>query len=994
MNQQRIPRRTGEEWEDWEDSDEEPLTPQRPRDGPSRSGAGRSASRAQRTSIIGRLRSRHRQKARNEEAGITLVTDMSRFHKQRLSRTGKFVDAAALKALEGANSAEPGGGFTLRKKKAGQPAKGKMPDRLGVDTPVLDDLSPSAGPIMIGFAMPSDSEIIVSPQTVTVETPMDFSRYFGKPAAVPVQQPVSAWSPDTPDSQGRPSIIGEAMRSHVPAVPSVPMAYRGTQPSAATEDDGGDKIHKTPRRKRETRGTIMLLSDDESDASTPITLFEEDGNSPLGRQRRSAIPTGRNRSDTAASTRSTGWWDQVTTPFTKTPDTPLDAAAKEAEDWWSNTDRKQPQVQAKVQPQAEAKVQPQAPAKAQPRVLAQGPAPTQDRKVDYPKAKIGYEIDYLGESQSPASTHRPPRITVEAASPPPLISPQPSLMPSPRGLGQRRARTSPAPAEQEESSHPTESPPPYSPPPAQTKDNVRYRAVFPPNHPLSSMYPPSPGPLSPGLSRTMTSQGAISLTNIPLTPAATEPVMAHPVRLPDRPMGSFVPQTTFDPPPGSGPRQKTERQRRRHEKEDAMAYKAGGFWRGRACIPEAGCFGRPGREGRKRRRVWLLVCGIVLVLVTLAIVLPLTLLRRGAAAAPPSLFLNLTTFPPMPTGVLTIVGADADATTNCVTPPTLWSCALPKEQAALAAPYDNSHPTFILQIQFDNDTRQLWDVPDGLLPVPPSRRLRRQRPPPTNGFAPSPAPPSFQEMFFLGNTTDGVVSPLKAGEPTPFYLSVLPSLPGPALTRRQTNFSSLVPPPRLDPQDGTSGAPAVLLPFPEQQPLRLYDRGLPTERYAFYSYYDKSTYLKSILPLDKTGASNPGPVPADLDGGALRSEANFVVTWLQARYKVEIWTRRGAAARLLADATPGQGARPGTFPFPVTVTLDTHGGQLGRKFGFVRPVDERGRIVDGEEGTKFVGNNLDTKGDVVNPVNRFREGFGGMDGGTGGWAYINERDRA
>ncbi|KAK1837272.1 hypothetical protein QBC39DRAFT_387567 [Podospora conica] len=952
MNQQRIPRRTREEWEDWEDSDEEPLAPQRTRDGPSSSGAGRSAPRAHRTSIsastttgdrIRRLKSRQRQKAQNQQAGIKLVTDMSRFREQRQSRTGKFVDAAALKALEGSNSADAAGGFSWRKKKAAQAAKGKMPDRLGVDTPVQDDLSPSAGPIMIGFAMPSDSEVIVSPQTVTVETPMDFARYFGKPAPAPVQtqQPVSAWSPDTPDSHGRPSIIGETMRSHVPAVPSVPMAYRGPQASGATglaEDDGGYKFHKTPRNKRETKGTIILLSDDESDASTPITLFEED-----------VRPKGRNRASTAASLRSTGWWDQVTTPFVKTPDTPQDTVAREAKDWWSNTDRKQPQVLAKVQPQAETKAQPQP------------------------------------QSRTPASINLPPRITIEAASPPPPISPQPSLMPSPRGQGQRRARTSPAPAEHEEPSHPTESPPPYSPPPAQTKESVRYRAVFPPNHPLNSMYPPSPGPLSPGLSRTMTSQGAIGLTNIPLTPATTEPVMAYPARLPDRPMGSFVPQTTFDPPPGSGPRQKVERQRRRHEKEDAMAYKAGGLWKGRGCAPKwmAGCFGRPGPEGRKHRRVCGLVFCILVVLVVVAIVVPVVVLRgRTSAAAPQSIFVNLTTFPPMPTGVLTVIGTDSDATTNCITPPTMWSCALPKEKAALAAPYDNTHPTFILQIQFDNDTRQLWNIPDG---VPP------QRPPPTNGFTPSPPPPSFQEMFFLGNTTDGVVSPFKAGEPTPFYLSVLQSLP-PTLTRRRTdtltrrqtdNQTYLVPPPRLDPLDGVSGAPAELLPFPVQQPLRLYDRGLPTERYAFYTYYDKSTYLKSILPLDKTGASNPGPVPADLDGGSLRSEANFIITWQQARYKIEIWTRREGSARLLADATPG-GTRPGTFPFPITVTLDTHGGEYKKKFGFLRPVDERGRIVEGKEFIKFLGNDMNTKGDLVNPAGEFKEGFGGMDGGTGG----------
>ncbi len=54
---------------------------------------------------------------------------------------------------------------------------------------------------------------------------------------------------------------------------------------------------------------------------------------------------------------------------------------------------------------------------------------------------------------------------------------------------------------------------------------------------------------------------------------------------------------------------KAERRRRRHEKEDAVARKVGGFWRGRGCIPASGCYGRPGREGRKRRRICLGVIG-------------------------------------------------------------------------------------------------------------------------------------------------------------------------------------------------------------------------------------------------------------------------------------------------------------------------------------------------------------------------------------------------
>lgn len=270
-------------------------------------------------------------------------------------------------------------------------------------------------------------------------------------------------------------------------------------------------------------------------------------------------------------------------------------------------------------------------------------------------------------------------------------------------------------------------------------------------------------------------------------------------------------------------------------------------------------------------------------------------------------------------------------------------------------------------------------------------------------------------MFFLGNTTDGVLSAEKAGEPTPFYVSMLrsandsvgpsvlsrraddPPLPAPAnLTAGQgeLNVSNIVPPPALN-KDGT-GAPAVLLAFPTQQPLRLYDRGLPTERYGFYSYYNKTTYVKSVAPLVGQATS---PVPADQNGGCLETEASFVVTWLSVRYKVEIWTRRGNATRLLAATTNGNGngknsTRPGSFPYPVTVTLDTHGGPRGAKFAFTRGVDDRQRVVLGD--AKLVLNNLNTTGDLVNPAGQFNPSFGGMDGGTGGcrceytnWVRVN-----
>jgi hypothetical protein len=445
-----------------------------------------------------------------------------------------------------------------------------------------------------------------------------------------------------------------------------------------------------------------------------------------------------------------------------------------------------------------------------------------------------------------------------------------------------------------------------------------------------------------------------------------------------------------------------------------------------------------------------------LILTALGVTLGVLLSRQSAAEEIiPSRFLNLTNFPPIPTGISTVIGPESDSTTACVQPPTLWTCALPKEQADSVAPFDASQPSFVIQIQFDNNTRQLWNVAGdpprptptdpGVsvpLPLPNETTTKRAttattnpRAVPITGFTSlvrhllrkrddsgssltlrsEPPPPSFQEMFFLGNTTDGVVSDDKAGEPTPFYISMLRTINdtvGPnTLTRRddgddnfgqQTNItagqgllnaSDIAPPPALD-RDGT-GAPAVLLAFPTQQPLRLYDRGLPTERYGFYSYFNKTTYVKSVDPLLGDGSENGTTVPADRNGGALKTEANFLVTWLSVRYKVEIWTRLENTTRLTGDGnTNDNSTQPGSFPYPVTVTMDTHGGERGRKFAFVRGVDDRQRIVLND--ARFVLNRMNTTGDLINGAGEFNPSFGGMDGGTGGckceyrnWVAVN-----
>ncbi|SPQ18876.1 114b18fd-5ecb-41d0-b116-4fa5fd36e87d [Thermothielavioides terrestris] len=1044
----RLSARSKEEWEEWED--DEVLTPITARDGPllrvesgetwsaasraepaaqpERQASQRTTSSAARQSVqrIRRLRSRHRQKAQNARAGIRVVTDMSKFRQprhvahlmrpireSRQTNTGKFVDVAALKALEGIPSDDddsPRSAFGWLKRR---PTKGKRVERLAAEAAPQADLSPSAGPIVIGFAMPSDSDVVISPQTAVVETPVDFPSYFKPTTAASPSQPVSAWSPDTDD--GASPRIPE--QNHVPAVPSIPRHYKAADapPFTAGANEDGSARSRDRKDDGDTITTPIYASDDD-DMATPVTLFEEDG-SPATVKPRSLRVKGRQRSATAGSSRSQGWWDQVTSPFgPPTPATPQSPGAMQTKTdeggqaWWKDEDKKKPLSPFRAQPEA-------------------------------------------GLSRAPGNAsklpRRPPEVIIEdVSSTPPSSSPIVSPPPQPPSQPEKPR------AMAEEVRTPGELPPPYSPPPR--KLNIRYRAVFPPGHPLNEMFPPSPGPVSPGLSHTMTSQGAISLSDVPLTP----PPVAQVERLPDRPLGSFVPRDLHSlDVSGRGPRQKAERRRRRHEKEDAVAWKVGRSHHRRGCFPCCGCLGRPGREGRKRRRVCLGVCVAVLLLTALGVALGVTLSRHaGADTSMPSRWLNLTDFPPIPTGISTVIGPDSDSITACVQPPTLWACSLPKEQASSVAPFDASQPSFVIQIQFDNSTRKLWnttgdpprptptDRGNGVpLPqpntasttsTPTSTAAASARAVPVTGIAslirrlalgprdssgssldlrPDPPPPSFQEMFFLGNTTDGVVSDDKAGEPTPFYVSMLRSVNdtvGPNLLSRRggssggtqsnlttgtVNVSDIAPPPAVN-KDGT-GAPAVLLGFPTQQPLRLYDRGLPTERYSFYSYYNKTTYVKSIAPLLGNGASAT-PVPADENGGCLETEAKFLVTWLSVRYKVEIWTRRGNATRLVGGLGGGpaadndNGTQPGTFPYPVTVTLDTHGGPLGGKYAFVRGVDDRQRIV--LDDARYVLNQMNTTGDLVNPAGDYNPSLGGMDGGTGGcrceyrnWVAVN-----
>ena len=977
----RAGRQSVEDWEDWDDDEprqvmvdgEAPLiatapeNPSKPKTKAARfvqapvstvhSTVHHTAQR------ISRMKSRRRQKAQNAKAGIRLDTDMSKFRPDHIAfhmkaafdppqteiRRGKFLDAAALKALEGEPSSATVGSFHWMKKKPS--AKTKSPARRTARTPVDQDLSPDDRPIVIGFALPPGSSQDISPQTAVVESPESpFARYGGNrsqnhlPANTsPLQQQRSAWSPDTEDGCS-------TFRASIPASSTY------SQPTMGARDSNVPPVPALPSSVLEGRRRRTTVITDDQDLGTPVTLFEEDG-SPIA-TRKSPTAKSKVTSNSPLSVRFRGWWDEVTSPFapstavTTSPDDVRDPRLGRGSEWWKTVDVKKPILS-----------------------MAASAHP-----VTLQETEVGQE------------SHR--GAVVESS--PTVASPS---------LGDRNHSRSESQAEKtqtlapDESSIPREEPPPYSPP--ARLQNIRYRAVFPPGHPSNNLYPPSPGPLSPELTRTMTSQGAIGMTDVPLTPP---PVGTTSAPLPDRPLGSFVPSEHFLGATGRGPKQKAERQRQRYEKEDAAARKAGGLWRGRGCIPANGCYGRPGREGRKRRRVWFSVIAGLIATTILVVSLAVTLSRRHATDAQPPVnrWLNLTSFPPTPTGVMTVVGPDNPQTvTACVQPSTLWSCSLPKEQARTAAPYQPTQPEFIFQIQFDNSSSHLWDTSSGEIPPRPrgtkiralaarARALIRgaaQRS--ESGFVPNPAPPTFQEMWFLGNTTDGIQSDRKGGEPTPFYISLLQSVnetvgPDAILDRRGLYNVSNFPSPERN-SDGT-GAPARLFPRPTQQPLRLYDRGLPTEHYGFYSHYNKTIYVKSKESLNGSTAGE-GEVPADQDGGSLETEANFQVVWGQTRFKVEIWTRKGDATKLLSGDAGGseQSSRPGDFPYPVTVTLDNHGGDPKHKGIVWYPVDARQDIDSlhlGDENVILY--NLGFNGEWINPPATADLSLGGIDGGIGG----------
>ena len=231
--------------------------------------------------------------------------------------------------------------------------------------------------------------------------------------------------------------------------------------------------------------------------------------------------------------------------------------------------------------------------------------------------------------------------------------------------------------------------------------------------------------------------------------------------------------------------------------------------------------------------------------------------------------------------------------------------------------------------------------------------------------------------------------------------------------RQSTSNSSLlssIPSPSIS----SSGlaAPANLLPtspYPLSQPIRLYNRGFEDEHYGFYMYYDRSIFLQDTSVLNVSSATDGADfVSADQNGGSPALSALARCTFSQTRFLVRMYTSSSFSGTLfptsntsshtpdgLASNSATDFIPPGSFPYPTTITLDRHGGDLNAKAVFCYGMDGQGHVIANEKSLVAEDRGFGGLG-LVNPApplvtlsgqddnNGFNSSLGGIDGGVGG----------
>ena len=584
--------------------------------------------------------------------------------------------------------------------------------------------------------------------------------------------------------------------------------------------------------------------------------------------------------------------------------------------------------------------------------------------------------------------------------------------------------------------------PAYSPPRHETPTR-RYVAVMPPDH-QPNTFEESVSPLTPASS----AQRPVLRCKAPTAERSKDNAESLPpgpkdtrIRYYENPE-TYRPQTTLAdlyPPPRDAGRSQKRWEIQEKETRTPREHQS------RILARFDKCFGRKKKPMSKKKKWMLILIAIGLLLMVILIMvlaMTLTLTRKsGPARTVPvqTAWLNMTGYPPIPTGVSTIVQPKpVSETSDCIVPSTMWSCELSKEEQQSLSTGAADQPNFRVEIFFQNGTNAATANASSINrrshggnyrrsyghivnPVSAGNFIRDRLLQVRNALgeglnSPSPSPPSQEDQAFLGNTTDSNTVPFD-GEYTPFFMSFMSPTKLPSnLLRRETSSSTdnntdpfpdltqSIPPPETNP-NGTAAA-AVLLPYPSAQPLRLYNRGQSTEHYGFYTYFSKSIFLKTTAPIDNS-SSNTSSISDDEDGGAEEDAASVRCTWAQTRFLVQIWTNKGFVASSQASdinstissdsstnltiSSANDFQAPGSFPYPVTIKLDRHGGDINSKMVYCYGLDDEKRPVSTQKKIQLESRSVG--GTLVNPtsgpfgnvnVPLADGGPGGIDGGSGG----------
>ena len=833
-----------------------------------------------------------------------------------------------------------------------------------------EDISPWDRRIPIGISVPTDSVSDFSSFNGSrLRSGSDATLVTPNIIITPAEAMKSVWSPDTPftESDYTPSIYSRygLPQSTDPTAPPVPAL-----PAGVTDSSG---IHVTSKSQNVAAGGAGHSRNDTLDSSGTAfeedddvkrshrimstgTVFEED-ETPL-RERTVEVPMGIDTSLVPTPRRSQGWWNFITTPFVTTPNTAVfpPNGSKESET---------PAVPNMPTAYDQNREAPATGAYA-PQSTAQQSSSTQS-------------TTHMTNVKTPILARNPSSQTTTSDLG--VTSPLSAISASPV-VGTAAIGTVLMPRQVEEQ-------------PRTININIELQD----RRPNAAAQTTSANTLPAGHQNTSPPAAYSNYTATAVTrsngPPQSLPVFAPPPTHATKSSHFSYDHVSRSSSPASTPELKGQKQKKHRKVCDIM----GVFSLGKRKQPS-----KP--DGKKKKKGWCFwgCCCCLVFLVLLAIIIPLTVVLTkkgdekpvGTPIAPGtpagtqpdqggnSGWLNLPNFPPIPTGISTIAQPEAvEEESGCVAPTTLWSCALPKELQDSVKPNKPDQPNFKIQISYDNSSAASSSTKRAPNAVSAGAFIRthllRMRALPS----PSPAPPSDTDRSFLGKTTDGNAAPFE-GEATPLFMTFQDSKKAASRLLKRvdpddpTNITAVIPPPMLE-SDGTAAA-ANLLPLPSAQPLRLYNRGKDNEHYGFYTYFDRSIFLKQI------NGTNRGGNPADTNGGSLKSAASMRCTYAETRFLVQIWTRSQTSKPLLQRAAAGTDPtkRPGSFPYPVTVMLDRHGGDAKKKMLYCYEMESDGTIQDKTSKKSFQFEDRGFGGNLINGTQGRPNISGPIDGGTGG----------